>query len=99
LTYQITININTMTRTATSFQQLEITSHAGFSTERRVTANTVAKLVIDGFGTITNQAFINKLVENGRLPVTALKTKHIMLTSEYATQLLSKNADLFPNQF
>lgn len=86
-------------RTISTSQKTQVIEHAGFQSERRVTAQIVNYLVIDGYGTVTNQCFIEQLVKNNRLPFSALKTKRIMLTSEYATRLLNENSDLFPKEF
>jgi hypothetical protein len=80
-------------------QEKRIVEHAGFNSERRVTCETLNKLCIEGFGTITNQAFIQILVNNNRLPYSALKNRRLALSEEFATKLYSENKDLFPNNF
>jgi len=55
-------------------------------------------LEIEGYGSILTSGFINRLVEAGRLPNEALKTRHIQLTKEYATKLLNENSDLFTQE-
>lgn len=83
-------------RVAKPISKIIAVEHAGHEGAKRVTSANENKLEIDGYGTILTSQFINTLVENGRLPNTALKNRSTQLSEEYATKLLNENSDLFP---
>jgi hypothetical protein len=66
--------------------------------EQRVKTKTF-KVAIDGYGSISSQNFIEKLVRNGRLDKDFLSKKSNRFTDEFYNEQFNKNIDLFERQF
>jgi GNAT superfamily N-acetyltransferase len=66
--------------------------------EQRVKTKTF-KVAIDGYGSVSSQSFIEKLVSAGRLGKEFLSKKTNRFTDEFYNEQFNKNIDLFERQF
>jgi len=75
------------------------TGSYGFGYNQKRVTGTENKVVIDNYGTVTSQSFINRLVENGRLDHSYIQKRTQIFSNDFLTTLLNQNEDLFPAQW